>query len=58
MNEKDIDYIIKRAFKDNIEAEILHVKIKVYEISKEKMEQHGMVYEEDGYGLRLSLIHI
>jgi PmbA protein len=53
MNEKDIDYIIKRAFKDNIEAEILHVKIKVYEISKEKMEQHGMVYEEDGYGLRI-----
>jgi predicted Zn-dependent protease len=29
------------------------VKIKVHEISKEKMEQHGMVYEEDGYSLRI-----
>ncbi|MGC8573649.1 MAG: metallopeptidase TldD-related protein [Caldisphaera sp.] len=53
MSKEDLDYIINKASKEGAEAEILHVKIKVYEVSKEKNEQHGMAYEEDGYGLRI-----
>ncbi len=52
MNE-ELGFIIKKALNDKIDAEVFHVKVKMYEIANDKNEQHGIVYEEDGYGLRI-----
>ncbi|AFZ70700.1 putative Zn-dependent protease-like protein [Caldisphaera lagunensis DSM 15908] len=50
---EELSFIIKKALNDKIDAEIFHSKIKIFEIANDKNEQHGMTYEEDGYGLRI-----
>ncbi|MGC9048191.1 MAG: TldD/PmbA family protein [Caldisphaera sp.] len=51
--ENNVDKILKNLSSKNIEAEIFHVKVRFYELSIEKGEQHGLINEESGYGLRI-----